>query len=353
MPRGVRAAASLPACPDHARGRVRRAGRYGLRKRQLYRCTRPTGETHAFSVVADDAVRHFHYPASEIARALVRLGQGASFYTAAQEARERAGRKESSDTNLTVFWLERFAPSILEALLPQPSQLDIVLVDQVPFHVVALDNKGFPKPGGRLAFTVFGAAHQSAVGQPLQVLRLEVSFSPDLRSWRGFLGRVPGAARRIVTDAEPALIQATKARWPRAQLTLCEWHALKRAEDILVKHDLHSRRGRLYPALRKALSSAMAWRRFVRLARETKLPALERWILDVEAVMGPQFRRQPPPRSTGALETKLREVKKDLSLRRGSFEELKRMNLLLGLMTLRLDRLDSEREYARIITGQT
>lgn len=118
-----------------------------------------------------------------------------------------------------------------------------------------------------------------------------------------------------------------------------------------MKHDLHSRKEPLYPGLRKAFASATAWRRFVRLARDTKIPALERWILDVEAVMGPQYRRQPPPRSTGALETKLRDLKKDLSLRRGSFQELSRMNLLLGLMTLRLNRLDGEREYARIITS--
>lgn len=124
---------------------------------------------------------------------------------------------------------------------------------------------------------------------------------------------------------------------------------LHRADEILTRAQRHSRQDPLYQALRKSLSSAAAWRRFVKLAREARLPSLEDWIGEVEAVVTPQLARRDHPRSTGALETVLRDVKKSLTLQRGSYDSLDRLNLLLGLMTLRANRRDRAREYADII----
>ena len=47
-----------------------------------------------------------------------------------------------------------------------------------------------------------------------------------------------------------------------------------------------------------------------------RLSALEAWIGEVEAVVTPQLERRDHPRSTGALETALRDVKKSLTLQR-------------------------------------
>lgn len=76
---------------------------------------------------------------------------------------------------------------------------------------------------------------------------------------------------------------------------------------------------------------------------------LEAWIGDVEAVVTPQLARRDHPRSTGALETALRDVKKALTLQRGSYDSIERLDLLLGLMTLRANRLDRAIEYAEVI----
>lgn len=306
-------------------------------------------QPHAFAEPSSETVRHFHYPIDVIAHALVLLGRGTSYYLTALEARELAGRKPSGDTYLPAFWLERFAPRIIEALLPQPERLGIVLVDQVPFNVKALDDKGFPLEGGRHRFSVFGAAAQRRKGDPLTLLRLQASWKKDTAAWRRFLNEVPGEAERIVTDAEPALLQTARLRWPDAKLSVSEWHLLHRADEILTKAQRHSRRDPLYQALRRSLSSAAAWRRFVKLAREAKLPALDGWIGEVEAVVTPQLARRDHPRSTGALETTLRDVKKALTLQRGSYDSIERLNLLLGLMTLRANHLDRERVYAEII----
>lgn len=70
-----------------------------------------------------------------------------------------------------------------------------------------------------------------------------------------------------------------------------------------------------------------------------------------EDVIGPQLRRRDRPTSTGAIETKRREIKKHISLQRGTYRTLPRLDITLGLMTLRLNRLDNEKEYERIISG--
>ena len=49
------------------------------------------------------------------------------------------------------------------------------------------------------------------------------------------------------------------------------------------------------------------------------------------------------------IETALREVKKALTLQRGSYDSIERLNLVLGLMTLRANHLDRERDYAELI----
>ena len=347
MPRPV--PAGLPRCPRHSTSVVTRRGRYGLRQRQLLQCRPPRGAPHTFAEPSSETVRHFHYPIDEIAHALVLLGRGTSYNLTAYEARERSGRTPSSDTYLPAFWLQRFAPAILQELLPQPEQLGIVLIDQAPFHVAAVDGRGYAIPGGRMRFTVFGAASQTRVHAPLTVLRLGASWRKDIPSWRSFLTSVPGEAELIVCDGEAAINQTARLRWPDAKLSISEWHVLHRAEEILEKAGRHSRRDPLYVALRHSLRTAADWRRFVRLSRASRLPALEGWINEVEAVIRGQLRRREHPRSTGALEAKLAEIKKMLTLQRGSYDSLERLNLLLGLVTLRANHLDREMRFAEII----
>lgn len=341
---------SLPRCPKHPARKVTRSGTYGQHEVALYRCHARSGATHSFAPTPGHLVRRFHYPAAEIAHALVLLGRGSGFYQAALEARERTKRKPSKDTNLTVYWLERFAPAILEELLPRPRKVSVLLLDAQPFNIAAQDDRGFPVPGGTMVFTVMAAAAQARRGAALQTLRLIGSWSKDSTAWRAFMRAVPGTPALIVCDGERAISSSAQVRWPKAKVVFSEWQTLHRAEEILVRHELHSRKGQLYPALRRAFDSAAAWRRFVRLGRATRIAALERWILDVETIgPPPRFVRRDHPRTTGALEAMLAGLKKALGLSSASYQDLARLNLVLGLMTLRANRLDREAAYAQII----
>ena len=99
------------------------------------------------------------------------------------------------------------------------------------------------------------------------------------------------------------------------------------------------------------MRSASSWRRFVRLARQHKLPDLERWIIDTEAILEPQLARHERFTSTGAIESVLRNVKKPLTLQRGSYKRIERLSLLLNLHTLARNRVDRETEYTRIVAA--
>ena len=333
-------------------GRITRAGTYSAHHRILYRCVPPrAAKAHTFTLAPKGYRRGFRYPTAEIARALWMMGRGTSYWAAGADARERTGRRASKDTYLAVYWLERFGEQIFEQLRPRPRKLHSVIIDAVPFNVATVDYKGMPVEGGRMRFVVFGAATQERVHGPYQVLLLRAYPRKDAYSWRSFLREIDGEADRIVCDGEQALLQSAKARWPRAELALSVVQVRLRAEAILTKHELQSRKGALWKALRPSMQTAASWRRFVRLAREQRLPDLERWIIDTEAILGPQIARHERFTSTGVIESVLRRVKKDITLQRGSYKRLERLDLLLNLYTLALNGLDKEAMYERIIAA--
>jgi hypothetical protein len=103
------------------------------------------------------------------------------------------------------------------------------------------------------------------------------------------------------------------------------WHVRKRAEDILIKHKLHSRKEPYWAALRNSTKTAASSRRFVALARTRRIPELERWIIETEDVLGPQLARHERFTSSGAIEAVLRDVKKHLTLQRGSYKRVEHL----------------------------
>ena len=171
----------------------------------------------------------------------------------------------------------------------------------------------------------------------------------DAYAWRSFFREIEGEADRIVCDGEQALLQSAKARWPRAKVALSVVQVRLRAEEILTAHGLQSRTGPLWMMLRPSMRTAAAWRRFVQLARKQHIADLERWIIDTEAILAPQIARHERFTSTSVIESVLRRVKKDISLQRGSYKRLERLDLMLNLHTLALNHLDNETVYGRII----
>ena len=127
----------------HPGSRVQFFGRYGApgRERQRFRCVPRDGAAHTFTeplprLVAGhgDCVecerlidahqphqspRCYRFPAREIARTLVGLGQGQTYRQAAERARGRlAGGGESRHGQLAADWVEVFAPVVFAPHAP-------------------------------------------------------------------------------------------------------------------------------------------------------------------------------------------------------------------------------------------
>jgi hypothetical protein len=342
----------LPRCRVHPDARITKSGKYRRDKNTLIlRCwPARASDAHAFSVRAPGYLPRFRYSTADIAQAMLRLGEGYTYAAAAYEARERAGRKQSLDVNLVISWLDRFGKRIADALAPEQQPGGTLLLDQLLFNVSALDASGKPKPAGKLVFAVMGAALSRSPGRP-QIVRLFAAPNKTELWWRQFLQQCEVQPDRIVCDEDDAMINAIKARWPKAERVLCHWHLENQAEQILIKYKRHSRRDPLYRSLQSALNTPQGWGRFRSLAERSGIADLDAWVTIKDDLVRAQLRRTLAPMTTGGLETLLRDVKKMLIARRASFEDFDRMDLVLGLAALHLNRKDRAARFREVIEG--
>ena len=144
-----------PACGRRRGSRVQFFGRYGVagRERQRFRCFPADGSLpHTFteplprmlahgrecvecerSVASHEglqAPRSYRFPAREIARTLVALGQGQTYRQAAERARLRLpGGERSRHGQLAADWVEVFAPVVFAPHSPErwPQQGTVVV----------------------------------------------------------------------------------------------------------------------------------------------------------------------------------------------------------------------------------
>ena len=191
-----------------------------------------------------DAARKYQFVVRGIAEALVAVGAGSTYRDAAGVARERARRLRADPEtgelrftrhgSLVMDWVEVFAPVVFEAHRPRdwPANGSLVL-DDLPFRVRD------PQSGRhRIAFRVFCAMGYDA-GRP-RMWRLEAFASKSQADWEAFLGALGGAPPRVVCDNDSGLTKAVRARFPQAELYLCEWHlrhALERLMGSIRAHD--------------------------------------------------------------------------------------------------------------------
>jgi hypothetical protein len=392
MPRLSAAKVKCPR-PEHAGSRIKLDGTYGTpgHRRQRYKCTPRDGKPHVVTELlpreeswrgscdhcerqverreGPKAPRHYQFVARGIAEALAAVGAGATYMRASRVARDRARRfrfdaetgevRESDHGQLVADWVELFAPVVFEPHGPSawPAEGSLLL-DHLPFRVRALDASGGRIPAGRVAFDVFCAVGYRA-GKP-RLWRAEAFPTAHSANWDAFLGSLRGEPRRVVCDAHGGMLQAIEARWPDAELHQCEWHLQHALERLLAK-EARSNPSAALEELRERAEGALAgpsfWRPFAQAARAVENESLDRWI----AVNGPtiesQFaRRRPPsrrpadmPLTTAALEQLTRPISAALYRRRYALKNRERLNRLLMLLQLHVNRDDDVRAYAKSI----
>ena len=384
------------ACPqpEHVGSRVRLDGLYGKpgHRRQRYRCIPANGDrAHRFTErlpreeawhdaceicerpvglhEGPHAARHYQFVARGIAEALETVGAGASYRQAALLARERARRvpvdPETGESRLTrhgqlvADWVEVFAPVVFEPRRPSAwPEAGSLLLDDLPFSVRDPATGRF-----RIAFRVYCAAGFEA-GRP-KLWHLEAHTSKSQAAWERFLSGLEGAPPRVVCDNDIGLTGAVRARFPQAELYLCEWHLRHALERLMAKVHRKEPQHReaidaLLPRVEAAFTGPSFWAPFVRDAHAAEIPRLSGWLDGNGRIVSEQFGRRglrslrpaDMPLSTSPLDGLIEPIRAALHPRRYGLKNRERTNRLLWLMQLHANRQDDPLTYAKNIRAR-
>ncbi len=377
--------------PEHAGSRVRFDGHYGSpeHRRQRYRCVPVNGDRpHWFTEVlpreeswtdacescerdvgsheGPHAARRYQFVALGIAEALKMVGSGSTYCQAALVARERARRMRTDPAcgevrftrhgSLVMDWVEVFAPVVFEPYRPRewPASGSLLL-DDLPFSVRFAD--GGPP---RIVFRVFCAMGYE--NGRAKIWRMEAFPSKSQADWEAFLHRLEGAPERVVCDNDSGLTRAVRARFPHAELYLCEWHlrhALERLmKNIRAQQPQHKETiDELLPQVETAFTGPSFWAPFLERAHAAGIARVSDWLNSTGRIVEDQFGRRGPrstrgadtPLSTSPMDAFINPVRDSIRPRAYGLKNRERTNRMLMLMQLHANRRDDERAYVRHI----
>jgi hypothetical protein len=209
---------------------------------------------------------------------------------------------------------------------------------------------------------------------------MRVAGAKDAESWKEFFATLEGAPEVVVADLDPAIGRAVRETWPHAILLPSRHHlaALMREreladgipERIRLETPLVLRRPLpwtgerakrwgahpLHTAMLSALRGPAEWAAFGALVERHVPPdrlALRGWLATHEPLIRRAWQiaaRDPSlPRSTGALEGAMGEWLAPIARRAGRWQNARRLDLVLGLITLRARGEAREASYARVV----
>ncbi len=333
--------------------------------------------------------RGFVFGHAEIARLFLRVGEGMSLRAASQDLRAAVLRSDGPDTsrqaNLAVDYLDAFAPAIVDALHPTAWPRVVVLDSRTLFtrsyRASRAAGDGGPDEAWvaeQKAGTILVALDGTSV-RPRPCL-MRVAGAKDTESWKALFATLTGRPDVVVADLDAAIARAVRETWPAAILVPSRHHlaalmreraladgvpARARTETPLplprplpwtgertkrwIEHPLHA-------AMLGALRGPEAWAAFEALVERHVPPdrlALRGWMATNEPLVrrGWEIAARHPdlPRSTGSLEGAIGEWLAPIARRAGRWQNARRLDLVLALMTLRARGEAREARYARIV----
>lgn len=391
----------LPDCPEpeHAGGRVTKAGFYGKapHRRQRFWCDPPNGDDrHRFApllprwethegrcqdcereVPANEgpqAVRLYRHNARDVAAALLLVAGGASYREASEQARQHAGRGGGVvHGQLVADWVETFA-------LPLWDRFG---TDQWPEVIVCDEKKvtrrstfssglsGYPtrrsaqKKMKRVdSYTLLVAAARFRNGWPA-VMAYAVPRAANQTHWEEFFRLLGGRPRAVVADHSPKIFNAAAAVWPLDRATgeappqpvWClhhvkenfPWPGWAKQPTTLAEVEAEAT---LRRAFNLCTTSQAAWLSFVATARELMPGAPLESFLSYNGrhiQITTQLRTMHPgdPQSNSAAEAAIRWIHPRLSDR--PFTNQQRTNRLLRLMVLAHQGQTDPRDWSHAI----
>jgi hypothetical protein len=292
------------------------------------------------------------------------VGAGSTYRDAALVARERARRlragpggepRLSRHGSLVTDWVEVFAPVVFEPYRPSAwPETGSLLLDDLPFRVRDPDTGRT-----RVAFRVFAAMGYEAGRAKLW--RAEAFTTKSQADWEAFLGALPSLPARVVCDNDLGLTHAIGARFPGAELYLCEWHLRHALERLM--HKVRTE----HPEHREAIDELLAdteaaftgpsfWTPFVERCHAADLPRVSEWLNTTGQIVADQLRLRGPrasrpadmPLSTSPLDAFTNPIRAAIGPRAYGLKNRERTNRMLMLMQLHANRQDDVHAYVRI-----
>lgn len=301
--------------------------------------------------------RGFSFTIGEAARALLSAGEGLTYRTTSHKTRRHARPQRAGDTDawsdhpqLVMNYLDAFGDEIYSRRA-ETSWPEALILDALPQHETDTMTGGAKKKGGRRAFSIL-AAYGIREGKG-KLWRLGVYGAEDAYEWERFLRTMPGEVRWVVCDQAGAIAKAARAVWPGVVIYNCEWHISQAGLRWVRPTQLGDRYAEIVklveactqgPDELDALGAALA-------TLPEIPPSLARWYERQRRKLPELWAKRQPglPRGSGPLEERLDRLNTMLGERRSRFRNLGRLERLLGLMLLELNRTADEREYATII----
>jgi len=222
--------------------------------------------------------RDFVFGHAEIARLLVRVGEGMSLRAASADLRQHVLRSGAGGTsrqaNLAVNYLDALAPAMIAALHPTDWPPVVVLDTVTLFSRAYRAADGEPDEARVTALkagTILVALDGTARGA--RPCLMQVAGAKDVESWTAFFATLSGAPDVVVADLDAAIARAVRETFPAAILVPSRHHLaaqmrVRQHEDGLGAHAaLYTRRPRLSASGASSLTFEMARSTLHRLRR--------------------------------------------------------------------------------------
>jgi len=286
----------------------------------------------------------------------VAIGAGATYTDAAERVRAQAWgetrrwhRKPSTNINggLVAEWLQQYGPVVSEAH-SETEWPDTLVLDSTLFQ----HTDSWTGTKSRLFCVLFAYGYPSDGSRP-RMWKIASSPSDSGQHWSDFLSTLPGKPRVIVCDDDTNIKTGINLHWSRGRnvhIHSCEHHLYMRARNAM-NGDAAPHDSPLHAALNTAFHSPEEWEVLRDTVRELGSPALQRWMKGKARMMAMQLSRRGEVTvySNGAIEAPIKSVRQSIERRAWCFRNRARMDLLLEMMRLRLNKVDSVDAYSKLI----
>ena len=296
------------------------------------------------------------YQVKEIASALVEVAKGVTYTEVARRVRGnywglhgsgrlRPGSVEGGQT--IADWLNLFGPSI-SAHYAEDHWPETLVLDSTEYQYTN------PRTGYQSQLFVILAAlgyeHGEAKGH---LWRVEARPTDQKDDWVEFLRALPGAPAVVVYDGDRSIGPAARQHWSgRVPLHICEHHLYKNALRPYVADQVA---GIAVPdrlLLNDAFHGPAQWKAFRDAVNACGGPELVKWVAYWDKVVSAQVARRasiPAHYSTGVLDRAIDAIRQCTERRKWTFRNRERMNQMLDLVRLRINRRDNAEAWAELI----